>query len=279
MAGIGKIIFRIMIGIIILLVGAIALIIGLSVAGNSSTNAVMTSNAVGQINNNVILGCTFTPDTKQSSDVLWEKVGLTGTVYKYVNGKISLTDQNNAFKGRTSLFPTQLTTGNGSLLLSNVQLSDIGTYKCTITNSQGTGSNTLYLNVGAFTPITVTNTTPTTIRCDSPSWYPQPSVTWWNSTRGDLASQANLTNSSTTTFVPGLSVMKEVITDLRGAVADTQYTCIIQNDLAKAQGIAKFTVTGLKTEARLDVIGSAAILSPSVVLLCLLAVLAYPAAL
>ncbi|XP_040195162.1 V-set domain-containing T-cell activation inhibitor 1 [Rana temporaria] len=279
MAGIGKIIFRIMIGIIILLLGAIALIIGLSVAGNSSTNAVMTSNTVGQINNNVILGCTFTPDTKQSTDVLWEKVGLTGTVYKYVKGKISLTDQNSAFKGRTSLFPTELTKGNGSLLLSNLQLSDIGTYKCTITNSLGEGSNTLYLNVGAFTPITVTNTTPSTLRCDSPSWYPQPSVTWWNSTSADLASQANLTNSSTTTIVPGLSVMMEVISDFSGAVGDTQYTCIIQNGLAKAQGIAKFTVTGLKTESRLDVIGSAAILSPSVFLLCLLAVLAHPAAL
>lgn len=59
-----------------------------------------------------------------------------------------MTDQNIVFKGRTSLFPNELTNGNGSLLLSNVQLSDIGTYKCTITNSQGTGSNTLYLNVG-----------------------------------------------------------------------------------------------------------------------------------
>ncbi|PIO28656.1 hypothetical protein AB205_0176280 [Aquarana catesbeiana] len=73
--------------------------------------------------------------------------------------------------------------------------------------------------------------------------------------------------------------MMQVITDLKGAVVDTQYTCIIQNGLAKAQGIAKFTVTGLKTDARLDLIGSAAILSPSVFLLCLLAVLAYPAAL
>ncbi|XP_018430570.1 PREDICTED: V-set domain-containing T-cell activation inhibitor 1-like [Nanorana parkeri] len=251
-----------MIAIIILLVAVIALIIGLSAAGNSTTNDVTTSNTVAQISGNVILGCMFTPDPKKSSDVLWEKDGVTGSVYKYENGKVSLTNQNSAFKGRTSLFLTELVNGNASLKLSNVPLNDAGTYKCTITNSKGTGSNKLSLNVGAFTPITVTNTTPTTLRCESPSWYPKPTVTWLNST-----SQEDLTNSSITKYVSGLSVMVEVISDFTGAVEDMQYACIIKNNLAQAQAQAKFTVTGLKTDTRLDIISSAAILSPSVVLL------------
>ncbi|XP_072255878.1 V-set domain-containing T-cell activation inhibitor 1-like [Pyxicephalus adspersus] len=274
MAGIGKVIFRIMIAIIIILVAAIALIIGLSIAGNSTTNDVTTSNAVGLIDGNVILGCTFTPDPQKSSNVLWEKEGVSGSVYKYENGKVSLGDQNSAFRGRTSLFLTDLVNGNASLKISNVQLTDAGTYKCTISNSKGTGSNKLSLNVGAFSPITVTNTTPSTLRCSSPSWYPKPTVTWLNATSKD-----DLTNSSITTFVPGLNVMFEVISDFSGAMENAQYSCVIKNDLAQAQGNAKFTVTGLKTDVRLDIISSGVIVSPSVFLLCLLAILLHPAAL
>ncbi|CAJ0967691.1 unnamed protein product [Ranitomeya imitator] len=110
-----------MIVIIILLVAAIALIIGLSVAGNSSANDVTTINAVGQISGNVLLSCTFAPDVKQSSDVLWEKVGDTGVVYKYENGKISLSDQNSKYKSRTSLFLNELSVGNATLMISSLR--------------------------------------------------------------------------------------------------------------------------------------------------------------
>ncbi|KAM9320421.1 V-set domain-containing T-cell activation inhibitor 1 [Gastrophryne carolinensis] len=236
MAGIGKIIFRIMIVIIILLVAAIALIIGLSIAGNQTTVEVTTSGAVGQIKDSVILSCTFTPDTKESSDVVWEKEGLSGVVYKYQDGKISLTDQNSIFKGRTSLFLGQLGAGNASLQITGATLDDAGTYKCTITNSKGTGSNTLSLKVGAFSALTVTNASSSTLRCQSPSWYPPPTVTWLNATSG-----ANLTNSSSISFVPGIGPTVEVISEFPGAVPGEQYTCIIQNNLAQAQGDARFT--------------------------------------
>ncbi|CAJ0967690.1 unnamed protein product [Ranitomeya imitator] len=145
-------VYLIMIVIIILLVAAIALIIGLSVAGNSSANDVTTVNAVGQISGNVLLSCTFAPDVKQSSDVLWEKVGDTGVVYKYENGKISLSDQNSKYKSRTSLFLNELSVGNATLMISGLTVADSGVYKCTITNSNGKGDNKLSLNVGVSTP-------------------------------------------------------------------------------------------------------------------------------
>ncbi|XP_069801046.1 V-set domain-containing T-cell activation inhibitor 1-like [Dendropsophus ebraccatus] len=253
-----------MIGIIILLVAAIALIIGLSVAGNSSSNDVTTVNAVGQIGGDVILSCTFTPDVKKSSNVLWEKVGDTGVVYKYENGKIVLTDQNPNFSGRTLLFVNQLSAGNASLKISNVQMKDAGGYKCTISNSNGQGSNKLTLDVGAFSDVTLTNISQTTLRCSSPSWYPVPTVSWLN-----VSSGATFPNVSTT-LVPGLSSSVQVLSDFTNAKEDVQYRCVIQNNLAKAQGDAIFTVLGLKTQTQLTVLGSAHMTSPSRLLLSLL---------
>ncbi|XP_040277649.1 V-set domain-containing T-cell activation inhibitor 1 [Bufo bufo] len=250
-----------MIAIIILLVAALALIIGLSAAGNSTTNDVTTVNTVGEIGKAAILPCTFTPDAKKSSNVLWEKVGDTGNVYKYENGKISLTDQNSNFKSRTSLFLTQLSAGNASLTLINVQMNDAGVYKCTITNSNGQGQNTLSLSVGAFSDVTVTNISQTTLRCDSPKWYPKPTVSWLN-----VSSGQNLA-SVVTDYVPSFSSMVRVISEFSNAEKNIQFRCVISNNVAHAEGDAILTDYGLLTESRLVVLSSARISSPSLLLL------------
>ncbi|XP_073526982.1 V-set domain-containing T-cell activation inhibitor 1 isoform X3 [Phyllobates terribilis] len=259
MATIGQVIFRIMIVIIILLVAAIALIIGLSVAGNSTTNDVTTVSAVGQIGGNVILSCTFTPDVKQSSNILWEKVGDSGVVYKYENGKISLSDQNPKYKSRTSLFLNELSVGNASLIMNSLTVADSGVYKCTITNSKGKGANTLSLNVG------VTSTSDTGLHCDSPRWYPKPTVTWLN-----VTSASDITNSTSTRYDGGLNGVVEVISDYTGLERYVQYRCVISNNLARAEGDAILTDSGLKTETRLLILSSGQATSPSRLLLCLL---------
>ncbi|XP_071988385.1 V-set domain-containing T-cell activation inhibitor 1-like isoform X1 [Engystomops pustulosus] len=263
MATIGKVIFRIMIVIIVLLVAAIALIIGLSVAGNSAVNDVATSNAVGQIGEDVVLGCTFTPDVKQYNNIVWRKADAPGIVYKYENGKVSLSEQSAEFKGRTALFLNQVSAGNASLKISNVQISDRGVYRCSITNAKGTGENKLSLSVGAYSAVTITNVSQTSLRCDSPRWLPKPSVTWM-----EVESKTNL--SSTPTYVPDLSDTFQVISELQGAKLNTQYRCLIQNELAQAEGDAMLTVTGLKTQTRLQILASAQMTSPSLLLLCLL---------
>ncbi|XP_063804800.1 V-set domain-containing T-cell activation inhibitor 1-like isoform X2 [Pseudophryne corroboree] len=263
-----------MIAIIILLVGVIALIIGLSVSGNSTTNDVTTVNAVGQIGKDVILSCTFTPDVKQSSNVLWERVGLPGNVYNYQNGKISLTNQSPLYKGRASLFLNQLAAGNASLQLSNVQLTDTGVYRCTITNSNGSGQNILSLNVGAFSAITMTNISETTLRCASLIWLPKPTVTWQNITSG-----SDLTNLSTTTYEPNLGNSFQIISDYPGIQENVQYRCVINNALAKAEGNALLSASGLQTSTSLQILSSADVLSsPSILLLCLLSLIIHPGA-
>ncbi|KAG9463658.1 hypothetical protein GDO78_021345, partial [Eleutherodactylus coqui] len=116
----------------------------------------------------------------------------------------------------------------------------------------------------AFSPLTVTNTSQTTLRCQSPSWYPEPTVNWLNAISGSVLT------SFSTRYVPGLSSMVEVISDFSGAEEEKQYRCVIQNNLARAEGDAILTVTGLKTQTRLTVFSSGQITSPSRLLWCLL---------
>ncbi|KAM8977772.1 V-set domain-containing T-cell activation inhibitor 1 [Pelodytes ibericus] len=251
MATIGKVIFRIllsnillsllvfsMIGIIIFLLAAIALIIGIGVSGQDSAT-VITYSTVALVGDSGILGCTFTPDVKQTSDILWEKVGTSGYVYKYEKGEATLSGQNVAFQGRASLFLNQVISGNASLKLTKVQVSDSGVYKCTVSNSNGIGDDTLRLKVGGFSPVVVSVVPPDTLRCDSATWLPKPTVTWLNESRHNL-------NQTSTNFTPSFNSMQRVTSLLYNIQQEKQYSCIIQNDLATAEGDAIWTVQRLR---------------------------------
>ncbi|XP_075054696.1 V-set domain-containing T-cell activation inhibitor 1-like [Mixophyes fleayi] len=216
--------------IVIIIALALALGLGFSVVGHKTH--MTTVNALGLIGNNVTLSCTFTHDEKESSNILWRKEGETGIVYKYKNGNISLTDQNELFKHRTSLFLEELAAGNASLQITNVQITDAGVYYCIITNSKGREQHNATLKVGAFTEVTVTNTSETTIHCDSLTWYPEPTVTWLNVTAGSVFTNPNTTYSNST---------YETNTNFSGAMNDMKYRCVIQNYLAHAEGDALFT--------------------------------------
>ncbi|XP_069801047.1 butyrophilin-like protein 2 [Dendropsophus ebraccatus] len=188
------------------------------------TLTIITADAVGLTGDSVTLRCNFPPDMSHSSNVLWEKVGNTGVVYRYENGKIVLTDQNPNFSGRTSLFTDQLSAGSASLMIRNMQTTDVGVYRCTITNSNGQGSNTLSLDLGAYSTVTITKTSSTSLRCSSNSWYPKPTVQWLDSTGRDL------TYLSSTNYVTSGRTFK-VISDIRVTVRT--YMCVMKNAFAK----------------------------------------------
>lgn len=84
------------------------------------------------MNGDVILPCSFR--FNPSSDfptVEWSKKGLQpDVIFLYRDGCETYEMKNPAFEYRTSLIMKELKNGNISLRISNVQLSDAGTYRC-----------------------------------------------------------------------------------------------------------------------------------------------------
>uniref|UniRef100_A0A3Q2TIZ4 Ig-like domain-containing protein n=1 Tax=Fundulus heteroclitus TaxID=8078 RepID=A0A3Q2TIZ4_FUNHE len=86
----------------------------------------------------VQLSCDFPTFDVDQPTVLWTRSDLSpSTVYQLQLGGDQLKDQNQLYRGRTSMNTDALETGDLSLNLINLQLSDTGTYTCTVRTSRG----------------------------------------------------------------------------------------------------------------------------------------------
>ena len=117
--------------------------------GNLSQVISTNTLPVANLGEDQLLSCFLNTKSQTSGltdvSVTWEMKGLTGTVYSYQNGAPDLANQNSQFKGRTQLFLDALTTGNASLLLRGVTLSDKWEYTCSMSSSGGGGNVNIYL--------------------------------------------------------------------------------------------------------------------------------------
>ncbi|XP_053347939.1 CD276 antigen homolog [Clarias gariepinus] len=80
----------------------------------------------------VILPCS---SSRYEKDVFW-RYRDTKTVYEIIEGKKNFQDQDGEYRGRVKGFPSEFTKGNYSIRLSDVKLSDTGTYSCMIPDSR-----------------------------------------------------------------------------------------------------------------------------------------------
>ncbi|TFK04135.1 V-set domain-containing T-cell activation inhibitor 1 [Platysternon megacephalum] len=254
MASLGQITFWSMITIIIILVAVIVLIIGFGVSGRRSIS-VTTLTSAGNIGEDGILGCTFEPDIKLSNiEIRWAKAGVSGMVHEFKGGKDHLNDQDEVFKGRTAIFAEQVIGGNASLMLRDVQLSDAGAYRCSVTTSKGNGEAGLEYKTGAFSSPEMHvdyNSSMDTLRCEAPRWFPQPVVIWTsnNNTRDNLSEVSN-----TSFKLNSENVTMNVVSVLHNITANTTYTCVIKNDIAKATGDIKVTDSSIKKTVHLQLL-------------------------
>ncbi|KAM9826877.1 butyrophilin subfamily 1 member A1-like [Neosynchiropus ocellatus] len=123
-----------------------------------------------------VLPCRFS--SGDDPLVHWYKGRKDLAVHSYHRGQDQLAHQMDEFRGRTSLFHDQLSRGNASLLLKEVQVSDRGRYTCFTSNSRGRQESSVNLEVEA--PVTKVSIVQEgdTITCRAEGIYPEPQVTW-----------------------------------------------------------------------------------------------------
>ncbi|NXT77554.1 VTCN1 inhibitor, partial [Zapornia atra] len=227
--------------VIIILAAVIALIIGFGVSGKRSIR-VTALTSPGNIGQRGILGCAFEPDIRLGSIAIrWAKAGVAGLVHEFKGGKDQLQEQDASFQGRTAVFVDQVIGGNASLELRDVQLSDAGTYQCSVTTARGSGAAVLRYRTGAFsTPkVHVDNSSRgDTLQCEAPRWFPRPAVHWTAySEAGEYLPHA----ANTSYKLNAENITLRVISFLHNITANATYTCVIENNIAKATGNIKVT--------------------------------------
>lgn len=85
----------------------------------------------------VVLPCQYSQVLEEILTVKWSRYDLNpNTVHQQREGD-DLHSQNQLFKGRTSMTPHSLDSGDFSLTLKKPQLSDSGIYICSITDDEG----------------------------------------------------------------------------------------------------------------------------------------------
>ncbi|XP_040192574.1 HERV-H LTR-associating protein 2 [Rana temporaria] len=103
----------------------------------------------GEIHKNVTIPCSFNP----GEEVVihwWITSDASRIVHKYYRGQDRLEEQEKSYKGRTSLILSELTNGNASLQIRELQDGDENTYSCYVGTNKGKNEESVKLNVADF---------------------------------------------------------------------------------------------------------------------------------
>uniref|UniRef100_A0A4W6DX57 Ig-like domain-containing protein n=1 Tax=Lates calcarifer TaxID=8187 RepID=A0A4W6DX57_LATCA len=177
---------------------------------------------VGIIGGDIILPCHLEPPADVTGlTVEWARSDLNPRfVHLRRDGVELLLDQNSLYTGRTSLSSNKLKTGDISLKLSNVKISDAGTYKF------ATVFNISALSGAVSSPDVEISTLSNAVvlECESKGWYPEPEVLW-------LDGEGNLLSAGPTETVRGpddlYTVSSRVTVEKRHS---NSFTCRVQQN-------------------------------------------------
>nr|XP_021327835.1 butyrophilin-like protein 3 [Danio rerio] len=136
----------------------------------------------------VLLPCSVKPNISVvDMRVEWFRLDQKYSVHLYEDHEDRNTEQIQSYRGRTELNHQQLQTGNASLRLSAVKVSDEGRYKCFMqskTWSDDTTVNVKVEAVGSPPMITVDGFDRSGglhLLCESEGWHPEPDLEWLDS--------------------------------------------------------------------------------------------------
>ncbi|XP_054900879.1 CD276 antigen [Poeciliopsis prolifica] len=198
----------------------------------------------------VALNCSFShtsPFNLSDVTVFWQLTDTKRSVHGFSMGQDQLMEQAESYANRTSLFPSQLTMGNASLLLQRVAVADEGSYTCFV-RVQEYDSAALLLQVAApYTKPEVTLEPESNLRpgdevaltCVAYGGYPKADVIWQD------GSGRNLTDNITTSVVAneqGLFTMTSVLSVV--LEPNSSFSCRLINPLLSEERSIFVTVTG-----------------------------------
>ncbi|XP_073702756.1 butyrophilin-like protein 3 [Garra rufa] len=157
----------------------------------------------------VILPCSVKPNTSVvDMRVEWFRPDLKEAqlVHLYEDHEDRNTDQIQSYRGRTKLNHQELLTGDTSIKLSSVQISDEGRYKCFIQSKSWYDDVTVNVSVevvGRPPVITVDgfdHSGGLHLQCESEGWYPKPDLEWLDSEGVSLSSETTETHRNADRF-------------------------------------------------------------------------------
>uniref|UniRef100_A0A3Q2VM38 HERV-H LTR-associating 2b, tandem duplicate 2 n=1 Tax=Haplochromis burtoni TaxID=8153 RepID=A0A3Q2VM38_HAPBU len=124
---------------------------------------------------NCILPCQFPPGPEEVIHWMTENIA----VHSFYYNKDQLGSQNQRFKGRTSIFKDQISSGNASLLLKNVNSQDGGRYKCYTSTTRGNQELFIQLTVDVPVQNVYIEQSGESVICRSEGISPEPTLTWF----------------------------------------------------------------------------------------------------
>uniref|UniRef100_A0A3Q1IHR9 Ig-like domain-containing protein n=1 Tax=Anabas testudineus TaxID=64144 RepID=A0A3Q1IHR9_ANATE len=133
---------------------------------------------VAIVGEHIILPCHLEPAVDaRSMAVEWTRPDLKPRLVLVwrAGQKLNLDDENPSYRGRTSLLIDKLKSGDISLKLSKVKLSDGGKYKCYVPTMNR--DSVFELVVGNLVEIDKDSGT-VVLQCESKGWYPEPELLW-----------------------------------------------------------------------------------------------------
>ncbi|XP_075446193.1 HERV-H LTR-associating protein 2 [Ascaphus truei] len=135
----------------------------------------------GELSKEVILPCSFKPNKEEV--IHWRTEIGKLIVHKYYKGRDRLEQQDQSYQNRTSLFLSELSNGNASLLLRDLQKSDGQSYHCYVGTNGQKEEYTVKLNIAAFEQQSMeyeSKNNETSLRCSVNNTYPSDavSITW-----------------------------------------------------------------------------------------------------
>ncbi|KAI3355491.1 hypothetical protein L3Q82_018325, partial [Scortum barcoo] len=168
-----------------------------------------------------ILPCSFQGGT----DVVlhWIHVERDTHVHSYYNNRDQLAHQEQRFRGRTSLFKEQISRGNASLQLTEVEVQDQGRYKCFTSLVIGNKESFISLKVDALVGEVDIQQVGNRITCSSEGIYPEPELTW------STSPPSNVTFNNTATVQQTEQQLYNISSSLivSDSVTDLVYSCTI----------------------------------------------------